>query len=369
MTPLVLKRNAALLMYGALLLITSCDPSTETESIVTWKKVLQPESRSLFNSLSKDDELVLLSAGEYIRNVDHSGTGVQYYFLDNYLGQGRYKFPLALNYFVHTDVSSLILHSAVSDPAQSVKRTLDVKTLDEDFYEFIDIPYWQGECIQLVEDNHILIPYKAVHEGVAVNSPRFALVKVHVPIANDEELEIENVALIKEDLFPGFVNVYRLQSFDGFFFVTMGDATYRISTEGNMVKVADLPLNIIETPTALYAFALPSHSSEDLLVLKSINSGSDWTELYTVTSFSPVLSLSFVTSGDLIFGYRETQIFQLQLTDADIFLTEVRSEGLPEGRITSLAITPSDEMLVTLACQLAGSECGAYTMPMDQLFK
>lgn len=136
-----------------------------------------------------------------------------------------------------------------------------MKALDNDFFEPIDIPYWYGERIAISGNDFLLLPCRAVKNGHMAITPYFVLSKIASPDNSDSQLEIESTKLIKQDIFPGMIEVSRVQTFFNRFIVVKGVYTYRIDTDGSINFVSDERFNIFQYKEELYAFALPNLES------------------------------------------------------------------------------------------------------------
>lgn len=350
-----------------LLVIGGCE--NETSDIVEEQKIWERyepinSEIGLMNSANRNGHLNAWSGGLFIKNIALSSidTDLNIFHTGTYVGAGRLKFPIAQNYYVFTDFSKVNIRSALSTESQSVEKIIELESLDSNFIELIDIPYWQGECMAISENGFLLIPYWAAQS----NTPYFVLVEISSPESEDRQLEIESVKLINQDIFPGIVNLYHIQTFFDRFFLLMGERTYRIDTEGHIDLILEKTLNIFQIGDDLFAFA-PNYNSELVDLYKSIDRGESWVFFGEIDE-EVLVDLQYVTIHNKVVGYGKGQIFELEITDNNYSITELDNEGLGLADITSISLNDDDMVFITTRCNSFSVTCGAYYKPLEFFF-
>lgn len=367
-----LSRNIFSLLVIAIVLtgLSSCVKSSSTpDPVVNWEKYQGvTTSVGLLNSANTDGNFNIQGPASYyntIGNVFDGKPPVQF-SMNGIAGNGRYKFPVADKFYTFITDSKLILRSAASTPAQSLESSVDMNAMNAGFSEFIDIPYWQGECTSLSKDNYLLVPFRAVSNGVSVPTPSFEMIKIIPPVSKDAELKIYSTRTIQYNIYPGVVNVKRMQSFGNEFYVVMGNETYRIDTLGVMDKVADKELIIFQKGTELFAFS-PNASSGKVEYLQSVDQGRTWLLLGEIP-VDLLASLQYTTIADKIIGYTKGQFFLVELNGPNFLISELDNTGLSQADITSISMADANTVFITSHSNGFTSDCGGYYKPLEYFF-
>jgi hypothetical protein len=358
-------------MLGIWLISGGCDndPPGEPVDQGIWKKYqLLSTETGLMNSASLNGHLNAWSVESFVKDISFStmDVGPDIYRTGPYAGTGRLKFPMAQNYFVFTDFNKVIIRSALTTESQSVEKIIDLKNVDGDFLELIDIPYWQGECMALSENGLLLIPYRAVQNGVQKNTPYFLLAKINSPENEDNELHIESIKLIRQDIFPGMMNINRIQTFFDCFYLWMGTWTYSLDADGQIDLIMDKPLNLLKIGSDLYAFA-PNFNTGMVDLYKSTDQGSGWIHLGNLNE-GILADLQYVSIHGSVIGFRKSQIYEVSITDTNYSISELDNKGLSLADITSVSLHDDNMVFVTSRCNSFTDTCGAYYKPLDLFF-
>jgi len=364
------SKNVSIILL-ILILALACNKEGDILPYETSKWQIFPSlsnEGSIMNGAFFHDEFIIISTDNFIRNltVDSLETEPNYFRLGSYTGSGRLKFPLSQNYYIITDLNKIIVRSALSDENQSSEKIIDMKSIDNDFARFIDIPYWQGECVSINEDDYILLSYETENNGIGF-SPNFILAKIVPPTNSNDQLEISEVKFIKNDFLPGSTSVYSISSYFSYFFAVCGANTFRIDTEGNIILVSQSSLNIFQKDELLYAFAANNNSGY-VDFYESIDKGENW--VFTGEIAQPSLfSFHYVLIKDHIIGYYGNQLFNIELAENNYTIRELDNEGLGQDDITSISFNNDNTVVLTSTCKGQSQSCGVFYKPMDDFLK
>lgn len=359
-----------LLLPGCLLLTASCRKNNKPESstpVVKWEQVAGiSNGPGLMNSAFQNNRLNVWGSSNYYPAVALSPTGTSSGFTTGiFQGSGRLRFPVADRYFAFTNNRQVVIRSALTTPANSVERIVDLGALDPDFSTLADIPYWQGEAMGISANHFLLIPYRAVHNGVGIPTPYFALIGLRPPQHSDSELQVSSVNLIRRNLFPGEVALTAISSFGNFFFVNMGNATYRIDTQGIMNKVADVTLNIYQKGSNLYGFSA-NLNTDQADYYQSGDNGQSWQRVGGI-AVGALATLHYSVIGEQVIGYSNNQLFLFETNGSTFSVRELENEGLPPADITSVTLSGTDTVFLTMHANSFTSLSGAYYKPLAHL--
>lgn len=337
--------------------------------VVKWEKY-QGVSTSVgfMNSASIDGNFNLLGPASYYNSIGnvYEGKPPLTFNMGIFQGSGRFKFPVPDKYFVYTTDSRIIVRSAITTVAQSIETSVDMAALNAGFSQFIDIPYWQGECLSLNKDNYLLAPFRSVNNGNSVPTPYFELIKIRPPATSDNELMIYSTTNIQNNVSAGEITVKRMQSFGSEFYVVMGAFTYRIDTLGAMTKVADKELNIFQKGSELFAFS-PNSNTGKVEYLQSIDQGKSWLLLGAIPS-ELLVSLKYTTINKRLIGFTKGQIFLIELNGPSYSITELENSGLGLADITSINMCDAKTVFVSSHCNSFSGDCGGYYKPLEYFF-
>lgn len=365
------KNTSLLLFIIAVINLAACkknpvDPSADN---IKWEKYKGISTEvGLLNSSFTDGHLNILGTGAYFKNIpDPYGASVPNSFLLGlYDGGGRYKFPVPVNYYALINGNNIVLRSALTVQAESVETSIDIKTLDPDFFQWIDIPYWQGERMAISQNNYLLVPYKAVKNNFSVPTPYFLLAKIAAPVNQNTELKIVSTALIRQDLLLSESIVSRIQTINNNFFVVMGPYTYRIDTLGNIKLAADKALHVFQKGQELFAFS-PNINTGKIEYLQSIDEGKSW-QLLGAIAVDLLANLQYTIIENKLIGFGKGQLFQIELNGTNYIITELENEGLGLADITSVSKANDRTVFITSRCNTFSSDCGGYYKPIQYFF-
>lgn len=241
-----------------------------------------------------------------------------------------------------------------------------MKDLDPDFQYFFDLPYFVSDAIGIDKIGTVLIPYHSASNGFAKSSPNFIMIKTKLVA---DELEIEELKLIKENYFQGMAGVYKMTSFDNFFQINIGPYTFNIDNEipelkhEHFTKSFQLGNEII----SLGAGYAPSMNT--LYAYRSDLNGENTELINTFSDSSSLLRLEFCIINGEIIGYGKSQLFLINLQEDEIKITELDNTGLEGSYITSVTMVNTNQVLVTSAPVSGFDLSGGFYKPMNELFK
>ncbi len=353
-------------------LLTNCgteEPSLTPQDKIIWQAMPElTSSLGYMNSHSFNTGLEILGTSSFYKNVIFEAPGTQSAFpLGMYAGSGRLKFPIGRNFYVLTDTDKIIVRSVAGTTTTSIEKMIDLKALDENFSQLIDIPYWQGECMAISQEDYLLVAYQAVQNNNVKSTPSFALLQIQAPLQNDGELNILSTRLIQNDIFPGATTVYRIQSFMNYFFVEMGPYTFRMDNQGKMEKVSDQRLNIFEYANTLYAFGYNLNSDSDEFY-KSTNAGASWI-LLDELSLSTMAPMHFTSIDNKVVAYSVRHFITFEFSESSYTITQLDDEGLSTDYITSITLADNNCVVITMRCNELNDECGVYYKPLENFFE
>lgn len=367
-----LSRNIVPLFNIAIVIIgfSSCVKSSGSpDPVVNWEKYQGvTTSVGLMNSSNIDGNFTFLGPFSYynaVGNVFDGNPPVQFNMI-GVAGNGKYKFPVSDKFYSYLTDSKIVLRSAVTTPAQSLETSVDMTAMNAGFSQFVDIPYWQGECFSLSKDNYMLVPFRSVVNGVSVPTPGFELLKIIPPVTKDTELRIYSTRTIQYTIFPGEVNLKRMQTFGSEFYVVMGNETYRIDTLGVMNKVADRELILFQKGTELFAFS-PNTSTGKVDYLQSINQGQSWLLLGEIP-VDLLASLQYTSIDGKLIGYTKGQLFLIELNGPNFLIAELDNSGLSLADITSISMADANTVFISSHSNGFTSDCGGYYKPLEYFF-
>lgn len=367
---LIRKISLLSILVVSITALISCKKSSgNTDPVVKWEKYQGvATSVGLMNSSNKDGNLNILGPSSYYNSIGnvYEGKAPLIFNMGIFPGSGRYKFPVPDKYFVYTTDSKIVIRSAATTPAQSIETSVDMTAMNAGFSQFLDIPYWQGECISLSKDNYLLVPSRSVNNGVSVPTPFFELVKIIPPVTNDYELRIYSTMNIQYNIAIGEMNVKRIQTFGSEFYIVMGAATYRMDTLGSMVKVADKELNILQKGSELFAFS-PNFGTQKVEYLQSIDQGKSWLLLGNIPE-DALVNFQYTTINNKIIGFTKGQIYLVELNGPSYAITELENDGLSLADITSISMADANTVFVTSHSNSFTNECGGYYKPLQYFF-
>ncbi len=354
----------AILLIGLAGCVNDTTPIPD-QKVVWVKQDISNSEIGLMNSANTDDQLVALGPWVYFKNLSMPNEDAETFNYGSYEGAGRLKFPISKNFFVFSNVNQVHVKSALNDDSKSIERVIDLKSLDNEFDNLIDIPYWQGDCMGISDSHYLLVSYSA--DGV--NTPRFLLARLVPPVSNDNQLEIIDIKVLDQELFNGVTNVYKIQTFYDHFYVRMGPTTYQINVDGEMKLLSEKWFNIFRNDSVLNAFASDQNGGT-IQYYQSRDHGVNWELLgeFEGPNNSILFGLDYVTIDKRIVGYGKGQIFELTINEKNYSLSELDNEGLGLADITSVSMANDSTVFVTSRCNSFSDDCGGFYKPLNDFF-
>jgi hypothetical protein len=348
-----------------LILLGSChENEIKKEADIEWQKSISLfGEQGLMNSANINGQLNVLSGSVLFKNVNTDATASDLFRIGPYYNSGRLKFPISSKFYAITDFDKILIRTTETNENESTEAQIKLTDYDENFFRLTDIPYWQGDCIGLTENNRILIPYESVSDGILVSSPYFLMTTVVINVGN--QVEIKNVKLIQNNLFSGSTTVYSIQTFFDQFFVVMGSSTYRIDEGGSIFKISDKAERIFIKNNALFSVS-SNFNTQTTELRKSVDQGKSWQTLGTINV--DITALNFTTVDQKLVAFGKAQIFLIEINEPQFSVTELENKGLGLSDITSISKSGDNHVLITTHCNSLSTDCGAYIKPLSKFF-
>ena len=187
------------------------------------------------------------------------------------------------------------------------------------------VSYYSGECMAINNNNQALIPYLSTDNDYSLK-----LLLVNIRVKSDGIIRLDTIStkVIKIPDSSEY-NVISIQSLNDIFYVTTSSKTYRVNTAGELQNVTNNRLySIVESNKVLYGFGGES-------IFSSIDSGLTWTKGYSIPAEYIMFKYSKVNNK--IIAYRNSQLFEITLTQDSIIARELDNDGLVGKTITSVS--------------------------------
>jgi hypothetical protein len=237
--------------------------------------------------------------------------------------------------------------------------------LDENFKSFEDIPLWRGDIFGISNLGTVLVPYRAINNGIAENTPYFFLFNTAVV---DNKIEIVNFFNVKNDLFFTYQDVNRIQSFESFFLVEIGSRTYKVDNIGTLTEISTNPMKAFKFGNEIRSLELDRAANEFIFKKADLN-GNNWQTVGRFSNEPAIRFAEFVEIDNRIIGFEGIDIFELVINGNNIKINYLQNNNLEGGGITSLSLFNSDNVIITTTCVSTGSNCGVFTKSLSDFLK
>lgn len=362
-----LKFLIAIFSFLSVLVFQSCTPKEEPPATpIIWEKAAGFGDHPLVNSRYINNQLMVMSSGGIFYDVNING-------FSEFKGFGlvlqrpdKYKYPISEKVIALRNEYQVILVAPKNVGLWGKEIVFTMRDLDPGFQYFFELPYFVGDAIGVDGNGTVLVPYHSVKNGQAKSSPDFLMIKTR--LVNDE-LEILETKLIKEDYFPGMAGVYKLVSFENFFQLNLGPYTFNIGANEIPELKHELITKSLTLGNEIITFGA-DQASIILQVYKSDLNGENTTLFNTYPNRSILLNTEFSVIEGKIIAFAKGQLFLLEFIENDIAIKELDNTGLEGGSISSITQVGSSQVFVTIAASLVGvDKQGGYFKPLGEFFK
>ncbi len=345
--------------------IQSCTPKEELPAIpAVWEKAIGLGDQSLLNSKYVNQQLILMAHNGIYFNASLEG-------VSDFINYGlvlprpnKYRSPISEKVLAFRNEHQVILLAPKNVGLYGKEITYAIRDLDPDFQYFFDLPFFVGDAIGIDGNGTVLIPYHSASNGHAKSSPDFLMIKTR--LINDE-LEVLEIKLIKENYFPGMAGVSKLISFDNFFQLNIGPYTFNIGAS----EVPELKHELITKSFRYGNEIITFGAAQGTSIMSVYKSNLDGANTTLINSFEGVtlMQLEFTEINGKIIGYGKSQLVLVELTENEIQYKELDNTGLEGGWISSITEVGSDKVFVTLASIPGFDRQGGYYKPLQEFFK
>lgn len=237
------------------------------------------------------------------------------------------KLPISTNFFIsYSESTSWIGFIPTLNPVSgNSMASITLSEIDTSFMRFQLVSYYSGECMAINNNNQALIPYLSTDNDYSLK-----LLLVNIRVKSDGIIRLDTIStkVIKIPDSSEY-NVISIQSLNDIFYVTTSSKTYRVNTAGELQNVTNNRLySIVESNKVLYGFGGES-------IFSSIDSGLTWTKGYSIPAEYIMFKYSKVNNK--IIAYRNSQLFEITLTQDSIIARELDNDGLVGKTITSVS--------------------------------
>ena len=350
----------------ALILLQSCNPKEEiSPQPIVWERAEGFGINPLLGSILLNQKLFVTSGpGRYPSATiegpnDFQGFGIEFNW------PGRYRFPVSEKVVASRNDYFIVLEAPSKVGLSGKAIRFNMKEIDPDFQYFFDLPYFVGDAIGIDKNGTVLIPYHSTSNGRAKSSPDFIMIKTKLV---GEELEIEELKLIKENYRQGIASVTKLTSFENFFQLIIGPYTYNIANNEVPELKHEHMTKSFKLGNEIISFGAVFGQSGPLYAYRSDLNGEN-TQLINTFSDPSIFELEFTAISGKIIGYGNSQIYLIDLQEENIKITELDNSGLEGSFITSVTVADSNRVLVTSAPIPGFDLAGGFYKPLEELFK
>lgn len=351
-----------------LLFLQGCNPKEEipTQPIV-WERAAGFGTAPLLGSSLLNQELFVTSEAGRYPNASLDGPNDYQGFGIEQNAPGRLKFPVSDKVVASRNDYFIVLEAPKNVGLTGKGFRYNMKEIDPDFQYFFDLPYFVGDAIGIDKNGTVLIPYHSVVNGMAKSSPDFIMIKTN--LVNDE-LEIVQIKLIKENYFQGMTGVFKIISFDNFFQINIGPYTFNIDEDEVPELKHEHYSKSFQLGNEIITLGAGYYLNMDTLYLYRSDLDGENTQLINVfpNSYS-LLQLEFTVIEGKIIGYKKSQLFLIDIQESDIKITELDNTGLEGSYITSVTVADGNRVLVTSAPIPGFDLAGGFYKPIEELFK
>jgi len=286
------------------------------------------------NSFSTPDRLFTLGMASFSSLVSDSlnhpalpfGGSVCHY--SNWFDQpSNKKLPISTNFFIsYSESAGFIGFIPTMNPVDgNAIVNITLSKLDPTFTSFQLIHYYRGEAMAINNNNQALIPYKSTNNDFPQK-----LLLVNIRVKDEGIIRLDTISTkILNIPDKDEYNVISLQSLNDNFYITMNSKTYRVNPAGEIQTVTDNRLySIVESNNVLYGIG---HE----FIFSSTDSGLTWSKGYSIPFEYSMLRYTKVNNK--IIAYRNSQLFEITLTQDSIKARELDNDGLIGKTITSVS--------------------------------
>ena len=352
----------------SLIALQSCNPKEEVPAQpIIWESAVGFGSNPLLGSKFLNQKLyVTAGSGRYPNATIEGPNDFQNFGVEGNL-QGRYRFPVSDKVVASRNDYQVVLESPKTVGVHGKTIKFIMKDIDPAFQYFFDLPYFVGDAIGIDKNGTVLIPYHSANDGRAKSSPDFIMIKTKLVA---DELEIEELKLIKENYFQGMTGVYKMTSFDNFFQINIGPYTFNIDGDEVPELKHEHFTKSFKFGNEIISFGAGyAPDMGKLFAYRSDLNGENTQLINTFQDSSSLLQLEFCVINGEIIGYGKSQLFLIDLQEHEIKITELDNTGLEGSYITSVTLTNSNQVLVTSAPVSGFDLAGGFYKPMEELFK
>lgn len=363
-----LKKFQAIVFLSILAVLTNCKEIEEVTPepvipTVNWTK-LENSTGRLINGKVFDGKLLKLGVSDFFYDLKLNEPSNPQSFREYLTRVGRYKPPFnekILGTRTETDMfifptNDISLNSAIRFAGSD---------LDENFKSFEDIPLWRGDIFGISNLGTVLVPYRAVNNGIAENTPFFFLFNTAIV---DNKIEIVNFINVKNDLFFSYQDVNSIQSFESFFLVQIGPRTYKIDNIGTLTEISTNPMKAFNFSNEIRSLELDRAANEFIFKKADLN-GNNWQTIGRFSNDPALRSAEFVEIDNRIIGFEGIDIFELIINGNNIKINYLQNNNLEGGGITSISLFNNDTVLITTTCLNATTNCGLFSKSLSDFFK
>jgi len=285
------------------------------------------------NSFSTPDRLFTLGVASFsslvadsLNHPDLPFGGSVCHYINWFEQSSKLKMPVSTNFFIaYSEKMGGITFIPTKNPISSGTMTsIAIAKLDTSFLRFQLVPYYMGDCMTINNNNQALIPYLSTDNRYSL---KLLLVDIRVKNEVQSKLDTIKTRIIKIPDVEEY-DVISILSLNDNFYITTNSKTYRINTTGQIQEVTNNRLyRIVESNKVLYGIGGES-------IFSSTDSGVTWTKDYNIPYEYSILT--YVKINNKIIAYRNSQLFEITMTQDSIKARELDNDGLIGKTITSL---------------------------------
>lgn len=326
------------------------EPPVNVE-IVNWEKIESIDQR-IINVKNFEGKVHAIGVSDFLIDVFQ---GDQTVSIRPFLTRiGRYMPPFNKEFIVTRTESELFIFD-INNINESSALRITGFDLDENFNSFEDLPLWNGELLGLTNNNHILIPFRNVINGIAQENPSFAIIEIAL---ENGEIQLKNKLIVDERIFFSFQTCNRIQSFKDFFMVLIGSRVFQITTGGEITEVFPTNNVVFEFGQELKTFEL-DRAANEFILKRNTGNGLNWTDLGRFPNLPALRTARFTTVFGKIIGFDGVDIFEIEIVGGELKLNYLQNNNLEGGTITSI-IEYDDKVLISTTCNSPSTNCGIF---------
>jgi hypothetical protein len=363
-----LRLFQTIVFLSILALLTNCKEIEEVTPepvipTVNWTK-LENNTGRLINGKVYEGKLLKLGVSEFFYDLKLNEPSNPQSFREFLTRVGRYKAPFndkILGTRTETDIfifpsNDISLNSAIRFSARD---------LDENFKSFEDIPVWRGDVFGITNLGTVLVPYRAVNNGIAENTPFFFLFNTAIV---DNKIEIVNFLNVKNDLFFTYQDVNNIQSFESFFLVQIGQRTFKIDNIGSLNEISTNPMKAFKFGNEIRSLELDRAANEFIFKKADLN-GNNWQTIGRFSNEPALRFAEFIEIDNRIIGFEGIDVFELVINGNNVKINYLQNNNLEGGSITSISLLNSNTIVLTTNCISPSTNCGIFTKSLSDFLK